>query len=57
MSTATAQFRDYYKEDPIIAAVRGHYRKMRERQTVDYVQRMKHKYLTFDKSMHVWDAM
>ena len=40
MSTETVQFRNYYKEDPIIVAVREHYRKMRERQTVDYVQRM-----------------
>ena len=57
MATETVQFRNYYKEDPIIAAVREHYRKMRERQTVDYVQRMKKKYLTFDKPLYVWDAM
>ena len=57
MSTETVQFRNYYKEDPIIVAVREHYRKMRSRQTVDYVQRMKKKYLTFDKPMRVWDAM
>lgn len=55
--TETLQFRNYYKNDPITVAVRGHYRKMRERQTVDYVQRMKKKYLTFDKPMHVWEAM
>ncbi len=55
--TETVQFRNYYKDDPITVAVRGHYKKMRERQTVDYVQRMKKKYLTFDKPMHVWDAM
>lgn len=57
MSTETVQFRNYYKEDPITIAVRGHYKKMRSRQTVDYVQRMKKAYLTFDKPMHVWEAM
>ncbi|MBS1618019.1 MAG: Myo-inositol oxygenase [Bacteroidetes bacterium] len=57
-TTDTApQFRDYAKADTISLAVRDHYRKMRERQTVDYVQRMKKKYLTFDKPMHVWEAM
>lgn len=57
-TTDTApQFRDYAKADTISLAVREHYRKMRERQTVDYVQRMKKKYLTFDKPMHVWEAM
>ncbi len=38
-------------------AVREHYRKMRSRQTLEYVLRMKKKYLTYDKPMHVWDAM
>ncbi|GIV32548.1 MAG: hypothetical protein KatS3mg031_0083 [Chitinophagales bacterium] len=37
--------------------MREHYRKMRSRQTVEYVQRMKKKYLTFDKPLHVWEAM
>src|SRR4051812_10912160 len=57
METETVQFRNYYKNDPITLAVREHYRKMRSRQTVEYVERMKKKYLTFDKPMHVWDAM
>jgi len=55
--TPAAQFRNYYKDDPIAHAVREHYRKMRSRQTVEYVQRMKKKYLTFDKPMQVWEAM
>jgi inositol oxygenase len=59
MATAVpkTEFRDYAKADAISASVREHYRKMRLYQTVDYVQRMKEKYLTFDKPMHVWDAM
>ena len=51
------EFRDYYKDDPITEAVREHYRKMRSNQTLDYVQRMKKKYLTFDKPLFVWKAM
>ena len=39
------------------SAVREHYRKMRTNQTVEYVERMHKKYLTFDKPMTVWDAM
>ena len=57
METETVQFRNYDVVNPITVAVREHYRKMRSRQTVEYVQRMKKKYLTFDKPMHVWDAM
>lgn len=49
-------FRNYDKLS-VDDAVREHYRKMRRFQTVDYVKRMHKKYLTFDKPMHVWDAM
>ena len=60
MSTDTApakqEFRNY-ETGALVAAVREHYRKMRSRQTYDYVQRMKAKYLTFDRPMHLWDAM
>ncbi len=57
MTTETPTFRNYDKTDSITLAVREHYRKMRSRQTVDYVKRMKKKYLTFDKPMHIWEAM
>jgi inositol oxygenase len=50
------EFRNY-DQGEITAAVREHYRKMRSRQTLDYVRRMKAKYLTFDKPMHLWEAM
>lgn len=50
------EFRNYDQSD-VTAAVREHYRKMRMNQTYDYVQRMKAKYLTFDKPMQLWDAM
>lgn len=56
-NTLVNEFRNYYKDDPITESVRDHYRKMRSRQTFNYVQRMKKKYLTFDKPMHVWEAM
>lgn len=49
-------FRNYDQGD-ITAAVKEHYRKMRSRQTLDYVKRMKQKYLTFDKPMNLWDAL
>lgn len=49
-------FRNYHATD-VKAAVLEHYRKMRQNQTYDYVQRMKAKYLTFDKPMRLWDAM
>ena len=49
-------FRNYEAPD-VSAAVKEHYRKMRKNQTVDYVQRMHKKYLTFDKPMHLWEAM
>lgn len=51
-----SEFRNYDQGD-ITAAVKEHYRKMRTRQTYDYVQAMKKKYLTFDKPMHLWEAM
>ena len=50
------EFRNYDQGD-VTAAVKEHYRKMRSRQTVDYVERMKAKYLKFDRPMMVWDAM
>ncbi|GJM34580.1 MAG: hypothetical protein DHS20C18_35810 [Saprospiraceae bacterium] len=49
-------FRNYEVLD-VNAAVREHYRKMRQNQTVDYVQKMHKKYLTFDKPMLLWEAM
>ena len=49
-------FRNYHQGD-ITAAVKEHYRKMRSRQTYDYVLRMKRKYLTYDTPMNLWDAM
>ena len=56
-STAkTANFRDYEKGETI-TRVRENYRKMRTNQTVDYVQRMRSKYLSFEKPVHIWDAM
>lgn len=50
------EFRNY-DQGEVTAAVKEHYRKMRSRQTLDYVTRMKGKYLTFDRPMMVWDAM
>jgi inositol oxygenase len=50
------EFRNYNKPD-VNVAVREHYRKMRERQTFNYVQRMKAKYLTFTHPMDLWSAM
>ncbi len=49
-------FRNYDQSEDT-AAVREHYRKMRSGQTFDYVQRMKAKYLKYDKPMVLWDAM
>jgi len=49
-------FRNYEAPD-ISAAVKEHYRKMRKRQTVDYVQSMHKKYLKFDKPLDLWEAM
>ncbi|MEC3908502.1 inositol oxygenase family protein [Tamlana sp. 2201CG12-4] len=59
MATPAKEKKDFrnYDQGEIIAAVKEHYRKMRTRQTLDYVKRMKVKYLTYDKSMHIWDAM
>ena len=45
-------FRNYEQGD-ITAAVKEHYRKMRARQTLEYVQRMKAKYLTYDKPLNL----
>lgn len=51
-------FRNYSTgEEAILAVVKDNYYKMRTRQTVDYVQRMRRDYLKFDKPMQVWDAM
>ena len=50
------EFRNY-DQGEVTAAVKEHYRKMRSRQTMDYVTRMKSKYLTFNRPMMVWDAM
>lgn len=50
------QFRNY-DQGEITAAVRDNYRKMRQNQTYDYVQRMRKKYLTYDKPMDLWEAM
>ncbi|GIV35104.1 MAG: hypothetical protein KatS3mg031_2639 [Chitinophagales bacterium] len=38
-------------------AIRAHYRKMRSNQTVDYVTRMKKKYLTFSRPMTIREAL
>ncbi len=56
MSDLRKVFRDY-KSPQIEAAVRNHYRNMRQHQTVEYVGKAKAKYLTFDKPMHIRDAM
>jgi len=55
METQEKTFRNYDQSDAT-AAVRDHYRKMRENQTYDYVRRMKQKYLTYDTPMNLWDA-
>ncbi len=46
-----------YEAAGVKTAVKEHYRKMRSRQTYDYVQRMHLKYLTFDKPLGLWEAM
>ncbi|MGB5667874.1 MAG: inositol oxygenase family protein [Maribacter sp.] len=46
-----------YDQSDVKAAVREHYRKMRQNQTLDYVRKMHKKYLTFDKPMDLWEAM
>lgn len=56
MEATEKQFRNYDQSE-VKAAVRDHYRKMRMNQTHEYVQRMKSKYLTFNRPMHLWDAM
>ena len=56
MSDIKKVFRNY--QDPAISkAVKEHYRKMRQQQTMQYVQQAKKKYLTFDKPMNLWDAI
>ena len=50
------EFRNY-DQGETIAAVKEHYRKMRSRQTYDYVKKMKTKYLKFDHPLDIWDAM
>lgn len=51
-------FRNYDDQSStILVAVREHYRKMRMNQTVDYVKRMKLKYLGYDRPMSFWHAM
>lgn len=43
--------------DLCVETVEEHYRMMRQFQTVEYVQRMREKWLTFDKAeMTVWEA-
>ena len=49
-------FRDYEAKD-VKASVRDHYRKMRTRQTVNYVRSMHQKYLKYEHPMTLWDAM
>jgi len=46
-----------YDQSNITAAVREHYRKMRSRQTYDYVRHMRTKYLTYNKPLHIWEAI
>ncbi len=50
------EFRNY-KELSLQDAVTQHYLKMRKNQTLDYVLRMREKYLTFDKPLGLWEAM
>lgn len=57
METAEKKEFRKYNDSEVKAAVREHYRKMRMNQTYAYVQRMKSKYLTFNKPMLLWDAM
>lgn len=56
IETKEKQFRDYTQGDTI-EVIRDNYRKMRSRQTVEYVERMRKEYLTFSRPMHIWDAM
>ena len=52
--TAKKSFRNY---DDTLLAVRENYRLMRMHQTLDYVRRMREKYLTFSRPMSVWEAI
>ncbi len=56
ISKEKSEFRNYEQGD-ITAAVKEHYRKMRSRQTYEYVLRMKKKYLTFERPMDIWEMM
>ena len=56
MSDLKKELRNFELLD-IGAAVREHNRKMRQNQTLDYVQKMHNKYLTLDKPMLPWDAL
>lgn len=49
-------FRDYESTD-VKASVREHYRKMRSKQTVGYVESMHQKYLKYQEPMSLWEAM
>lgn len=51
-----ALFRDYTLT-PQTQAIANHYKKMRTHQTVDYVRKMKAKYLTYSRPMDIWHAM
>ena len=59
METLVKEKTDFrnYEQGEITAAVKEHYRKMRSRQTYEYVLRMKKKYLTFERPMDLWDMM
>ncbi len=56
MSDTKKVFRNYDQLEAG-AAVREHYRKMRQNQTLEYVQKAHEKYLTFDKPLELWDAI
>ena len=49
-------FRNYEAVD-VKASVKEHYRKMRTKQTLEYVRSMHKKYLKFDHPMDLWEAM
>lgn len=49
------KFRKYSKE--INDSIRNSYLKLRSNQTLDYVKKMKGKYLVFNKKMSIWDTI
>ena len=51
-----ANFRNY-DEGELTPRIRENYKKMRTGQTVEYVLRMREKYQTFARPMHIWEAM